>query len=127
MKPATKAYLDKTKDNIHASEALIGLGHFDIAASRAYYAMFYAAAALLTEEGEELSSHGAVQAAFGRRFAKTGRLDVRFHRYLIDAYRERQAADYDAPAEVGAEEAKILLNQAKEFLVAVGTLLNEKK
>jgi len=55
MQPATKAYLDKAKNNIQASEALINLSHFDIAASRAYYAMFYAAEALLIEGGEEHS------------------------------------------------------------------------
>ncbi len=126
MREATKAFLDKAQDNIEACEALIGLGHFDIAASRAYYAMFYAASALLIEEGEEHASHGAVQGAFGRLYAKSGRLDPKFHRYLIDAYRERQAADYDAPAEVGAEEAKILLNQAKEFLSAIEGLLGHR-
>jgi uncharacterized protein (UPF0332 family) len=74
MQPAAKAYLDKSKNNIHAIEVLIGTDHFEIVASRAYYAMFYAALALLIEEGEEHSSHGAVQSAFGRLFARTGRI-----------------------------------------------------
>jgi uncharacterized protein (UPF0332 family) len=123
MKEQTKAYLEKAKKNIWASLDLIRNGHYEIAASRAYYAMFYTAEALLFEEGEEFSSHGAVHGAFGIRFAKTGRLDSKFHRYLIDAYRERQAADYDAPAEVGLEEAQALVDRAKEFLAAGETLL----
>lgn len=123
MKAQTRAYLDKAKENIKAGLDLIRDGHYEIAASRAYYAMFYAAEALLSEEGEEFSSHGAVHGAFGKRFTKTGRLDAKFHRYLIDAYRERQAADYDAPAEVGSEEAQTLVNQAKEFLTAAEALL----
>ena len=123
MKAQTKAYLDKARENINASVDLIHSGHFEIAASRAYYAMFYATEALLSEEGDEFSSHGAVHGAFGQRFTKTGRLDAKFHRYLIDAYRERQAADYDAPAEVGKEEADILVNQAREFLTAAEKLV----
>lgn len=55
--------------------------------------MFYTVEALLVEEGKEFSSHGAVHGAFGILFTRTGRLDAKFHRYLIDAYRERQAAD----------------------------------
>lgn len=123
MKAQTKAFLDKAKENVDACEDLIRTGHFEIAASRAYYAMFYTASALLAEEGEDLSSHGAVQSAFGQRFAKTGRLDAKYHRYLIDAYRERQAADYDAPAEVSQQDAENLTNQAKEFLTAARELL----
>ncbi len=123
MKTQTKAYLDKARENINASADLIRSGHFEIAASRAYYAMFYTAEALLTEEDEEFSSHGAVHGAFGQRFTKTGRLDAKFHRYLIDAYRERQAADYDAPAEVEKADAEILVNQAREFLAASEVLM----
>lgn len=123
MKAQTRAYLEKAKENIKAGLDLIRDEHYEIAASRAYYAMFYTAEALLAEEGEEFSSHGAVHGAFGKRFTKTGRLDAKFHRYLIDAYRERQAADYDAPAEVGLEEAQTLVSQAKEFLAAGEALL----
>ncbi len=125
MKEQTRAFLDKAKENIDACGDLIRTGHFEVAASRAYYAMFYTAEALLAEEGEEFSSHGAVHSAFGQRFAKSGRLDTKFHRYLIDAYRERQAADYDAPAEVGSEEAETLLDQAKELLNAAYGLLGK--
>ena len=118
MKAHCKALFDKAERNIEACSELIRTGHFDIAASRAYYAMFYIAEAVLAEEGEEFSSHGEVHGAFGRLFAKTGRLDAKFHRFLIDAYRERQAADYDAPAEVEEEEARSLLDQAADFLLA---------
>ena len=116
MKEQTRALLEKARENVAACEDLLRTNHFEIVVSRAYYAMFYIAEALLIEEGEEFSSHGAVQGAFGRIFAKSGRIDPKFHRYLIDAYRERQAADYDAPAEVGREEAETFLNRAKEFL-----------
>jgi uncharacterized protein (UPF0332 family) len=52
----------------------------------------------------------------GERFTKTGRIDVQFHRYLLDAYRARQSADYDAPADVSEEDAKTLVKRAEEFL-----------
>ncbi|MHB8995964.1 MAG: HEPN domain-containing protein [Armatimonadota bacterium] len=63
--------------------------------SRAYYAIFHTAEALLASLDLEFSSHQAVIWAFGREFAKTGRLDPKFHRYLRLAFDERQIADYD--------------------------------
>jgi len=56
MKEQSKALLDKAAENLIASQDLIHNGHFEIAASRAYYAMFYAAEASLLEEDLEFSS-----------------------------------------------------------------------
>lgn len=114
MKAQARLYLDIARENIQASTNLIRDGHLEIAASRAYDAMFYTAEALLAEEGKAFSSHDVVFGAFGHLFAKTGRLDAKFYRYLIDAYHERQAAN-----------AETLANQAKEFLEAAEALLGE--
>lgn len=64
----------KAKDNLEAAELLIEEGFIDIAASRAYYAMFYLPEVLLMRKGLSYSSHSAVIAAFGKEFAKTGEL-----------------------------------------------------
>ena len=42
---------------------------YDIAVSRAYYAMFYCAEALLDADGLAFSSHAAVVSGFGLHFA----------------------------------------------------------
>ena len=123
MKEQSQALLDKAGENLEASKDLIRGGHYEIAASRAYYTMFYGAEALLLEEGFEFSSHSAVHGAFGERFAKTGRLDPAFHRFLLDAYRARQSADYDAPADVSREDAETLVSRAGEFIRAATHLL----
>lgn len=56
--------------------------------------MFYAATALLHSEGIAVSKHSAVIAQVGEHFAKTGRIPLHLHRFLIDMFDERQAADY---------------------------------
>ena len=118
------ALLEKAAENILAAEELVRTRLYAIATSRAYYAMFYAAEALLVSEGREFSSHGAVHAAFGEHFAKTGKLNIKFHRYLVDAFRERQAADYDAPSEVSRSDANTQIKRAKEFVEAVRKFLS---
>ena len=76
VREASRALLDKALESLAASRDLVSTRHFEVAASRAYYAMFYAAEAVLLEEGLEFSSHGAVHGAFGERFASTGRLST---------------------------------------------------
>jgi uncharacterized protein (UPF0332 family) len=54
------------------------------------HAMFYTAEALLANRDLTFSSHGSMHGAFGKEFAKTEELDPKFHRWLIDAFRQRQ-------------------------------------
>lgn len=85
MSPPQPPWLEKSRRFLRSASALLELGDPDSAVGRAYYAMFHAAEALLLSKGLEFSSHGAVQSAYGREFAKTGLLRVRFHRALLDA------------------------------------------
>jgi uncharacterized protein (UPF0332 family) len=104
---------------LHAAELLQREGYLDFAASRLYYAMFYAAEALLLDHGLSFSSHSAVIAAFGREFAKTRVLDPRLHRYLLDAQDIRNLGDYGVGIGVTAEQIEQLRDWAQEFLEAV--------
>ncbi len=70
----------KAKESLDAALLLHDKKYFSFSASRAYYAMFYAAEALLAGIGLSFSSHGAVIGVFGREFAKTGKIDPKFHR-----------------------------------------------
>lgn len=59
--------------------------------------MFYAAEALLSEQGEEFKTHGAVHAAFGKLFAKTVEMDAKFRRWMLDAFDQRLQSDFSRP------------------------------
>jgi len=54
----------KARDSIRGAELMARDGLYDFAVSRAYYAMFYAAEALLLGEGLQFSSHAAVSPDF---------------------------------------------------------------
>jgi uncharacterized protein (UPF0332 family) len=66
MKQQIKVILDKAGSSLEASKLLARQGYLDFAASRAYYAMFYTAEALLLQRGLSFSSHSAVIAAYGK-------------------------------------------------------------
>ncbi len=93
MKKKTEQLFDKTQDAIESAELLLRGNKNSFAAGRAYYAMFYVAEALLYEKGMEFRKHSGVHAAFGKHFAKTGEMDSKFHRYLLDAFESRLEAE----------------------------------
>ena len=125
MKSETQALLQKAHESVDAASLLLSEAYWAFAASRAYYAMFYAAQALLLEKGLSFSSHSAVIAAFGKEFAKSGVLDARFHRYLLDGQDLRNAGDYDVGTAVTEVQAQEVLAWATEFLAMAELILTK--
>jgi uncharacterized protein (UPF0332 family) len=116
--------LKKAQENISAAQLLLNEGHEEIAASRAYYAMFYIAEALLFSKGMAFNSHSAVIAGFGREFSKTNLLPPEFHRYLMDAFETRQISDYDIDIELSQNRASEIIERARLFLMAASEYLS---
>ena len=116
MKEYTRKLLDKSLDSIEASQGLMNMGKAEIAAGRAYYAMFYVAEALLGEKGLHFSQHGQVIGAYGLHFAKTKELDPKYHRWLADAFDTRVVGDYDVDTGITTTIVAEMINQAGEFL-----------
>jgi uncharacterized protein (UPF0332 family) len=116
MNPEVGALLEKAKRSRKAASRLLKDGDVDFAASRAYYAMFYVAEALLLSKNLSFSSHAAVIANFGKEFAKPGILNAKFHKYLIDAQDRRNVGDYSIRDAVSREQVEEMLAWIKEFL-----------
>jgi len=116
MTPEQDALLRKARSSLLAARTLADQAFYDFAVSRAYYTMFYLAEAFLLEEGLAFSKHSAVIAAFGQRFAKTGRVPVEFHRYLIEGMDSRNIGDYDTGPGLSANEAAEQIRRAGQFL-----------
>lgn len=115
----------RAQSSLSAAQLLIDNDYPLEAVSRAYYAMFYAATALLHTEGINVARHSAVISQVGQRFTKTGRLTPRLHRLLLDMFDERQLADYSG---AGFDEERVTLDlqSASEFVGAVQQYLEEQ-
>lgn len=118
MQDEIEPILAKARESIDAAETLLQDHRPGFAVSRAYYAMFYIAEALLLKKGLAFSKHGAVIAAFGEHFAKPGVLDPLFHQHLIEAFDKRQIGDYAFDEEIAPEDARRHISRAREFLDA---------
>lgn len=119
MTEQMKELLEKSERSIAAAKLLVNDDYYDFAASRAYYAMFYAVEALLLSINCEFSKHSAVISAFGKEFVKTGMIEVRFHRAIIDAFDLRNAGDYGNTNEVTNELARKTIEDAASLLAEV--------
>jgi uncharacterized protein (UPF0332 family) len=120
------AYLEKAARSFDAAGVLLANGDVDFAASRAYYGCFYVAEALLFDEGLSVSTHAGVIGEYGRLFAKTGRLDRRFHRLLNRSFRARQSADYDMDFDLDDAEVHEMIEEGKEFPAVATYYLGRK-
>lgn len=127
MNEHSRKLLDRALDAIEAAEGLMNMNKMEIAAGRAYYAMFYVAEAFLESKGLEFSQHGQVIGAYGVHFAKTKELDPKFHRRLVDAFDIRVMGDYDVEESISAQIVTTLNNQAREFLVAAREYLDKQQ
>jgi uncharacterized protein (UPF0332 family) len=110
--------LHKADRYLAYADLLAAAGDYDSAVSRAYYAAFFLGELLLDAIGQSYSSHRAVISAYGREFAKTGRLDPRFHRMLISAFQKRQHADYLPESGLIADDVSALVAEIRQFRVA---------
>jgi hypothetical protein len=97
------------------------------AASRAYYAVFHAARALLFTAGIEPKSHRGLVALVGEHFVKPGRLSPELGRVLSRMQRDREDADYLSGAVFTPAETAEMLTRAEQFLAAVRRLVAPPK
>ncbi len=95
--------------------------------SRAYYAMFYAASALLRSKGIVAKSHRGVIAKFGLEFVKKGVVEAYYAKALALAESLRERADYDSTFRPTPEEAEEIVKEARRFVERVEKALEELK
>jgi len=111
-----KALVTKAEDSVRAAELLTRDGYHGFAVSRAYYAMFYIAEAMLLERGLRFTSHAGVISAFGQHFSRTRKVPSEFHQHLLAAQDGRTEGDYDIHPKLTAEDAALAIRRAHEFI-----------
>jgi len=121
-----KLLIERAQEDLGAAAHLLQEGHNEIAASRIYYAMFYAAQAALLQRDLEFGKHSAVIARFGKEFAKTGDLDPGHLNALQNAFTLRNEGDYsllrlsDGDVRPRLDEARALVADVRAMLEKQG-------
>lgn len=115
MYELTERNLDKASRAVRAATVLLDAGHPDFAASRAYYAQVYLAAALLNEEDLEVAEHLDLHGRVAARFARSKWIDRDILSWLDEAQRLQRLADYDVAGSVSHQQARLAIEHARAF------------
>ncbi len=91
--------------------------------NRAYYAMFYAALALLQKAGKVPSKHVGVISLFDTEFVLKGMLPKELSKTFHKAFELRQVSDYKSVTHVSNDKAVETLQNAKRFADEVRVFL----
>jgi hypothetical protein len=94
------------------------------AVTRAYFAVFHAARALLLSLGIEPRSHRAVVGLLGQHFVRTNRLPSHLARLVSRLQRDREDADYLATAVFTLAESEAAVRDAAQFLASAQAILD---
>jgi uncharacterized protein (UPF0332 family) len=109
-------YLSLATEDLAAAQDNLQLGHLRVAVSRAYYAMFYAATAILGSRGLWRSKHQGLIAAFGEYLVKPGVVEAKYGRMLHDAFETRLDSDYAPYPDLNEDSAMQVIANAEDFV-----------
>lgn len=118
--------LHKARSKIAAAEDCRRLGHLDDAISRCYYAMYHAAAAVLSTRGIDPRTHQGLLTMFGEHFIKSGLIDKRFLKMLRRVKEVRENGDYGIAFKPTVEETEETIAVSKEFVSEMERFLTDK-
>ena len=119
--------LKDARESLEAARILLEKGFYRDAISRAHYAMFYVASALLRARGIVTKSHRGVIAKFGLEFVDTGMVERCYAKALSLAETSREKADYDPTYRPREEEAEAIVGDAERFIERIEKALREMR
>jgi uncharacterized protein (UPF0332 family) len=111
--------IKSSQERLEAAEILLKNRKIVDSISRAYYAMFHAARALLYLYGVEPRTHEGVIREFSRIITEEKLMDKKFGRNLRQAFEMRESGDYRVGVIFEEEDAKDVLEKAKEFVMQI--------
>ncbi|MCK4224922.1 MAG: HEPN domain-containing protein [candidate division Zixibacteria bacterium] len=120
-----KDFIKKAEKFLSTAERALDDGDYDSCVSRCYYAMFYMTEVLLLTKGLKASSHKGVLSLFGQHFVKTGIFEKELGKALNDAFDKRLIGDYGIGFTIAEEEARKLLETARDFVDRIKCHLDE--
>lgn len=103
-------------DKLRLAKKLLTDKEYRDAISRAYYAMYHIAKAILFLKGKDPYTHRGVNIFFNKIFTKTKIIDKKYSYMLARAQEKREDSDYDIIIEPTQKEAQETVKNAEEFI-----------
>ncbi|MEW6367498.1 MAG: HEPN domain-containing protein [Acidobacteriota bacterium] len=114
-----------SRDELDAARILLRERKYRQALSRAYYAVFYAAVAVLESKGIRRAKHSGVQSAFGQSFVKDGIIEPEYSDIYARVRESRELSDYERGFVPPAELATEKIDEAEKFVARMERYLSD--
>ena len=121
-----KTYLDAAHEALAGSQYNLDGGYYAIAVNRAYYAVFYAANALLATKGLARGKHSGTISAFRQSFIKPGLIEPEYSTIYGSLMDDRHVSDYDMDTSIEPERAESDVESARKFVARIETCLRQE-
>lgn len=118
--------LDMAKERLESAKLLLDNNSYKDSIGRSYYAIFTAARALLAMDEEDFARHAGVISYFQKTYIKSGVFDVKYSRYISEAFQIRNNTDYADFYIVSREDAEEQYQRAVEFYDTIGEYLQKQ-
>ena len=123
MEEKVDSLLSKSQKYLRSAAVLFELEDFDSCASRAYFAMFYAAQAMLLNETQAFSSKQGIRSSFIDQFVEKGPLPSRAGEAFERASELQEAGDYASDFAVPQTDAEHILAESEAFVNSITNLI----
>ncbi len=124
-KEVVKFRLEKANKTFAEISTLIENEFYRTAANRLYYACFYAATALLINDGYETHTHSGVKTLLGLHYFSTEKIEKVFGKMYRQLFNLRQTGDYEDWTDIEAEDIKPFLVPAEKFIETIENLIKQ--
>ena len=120
-------YVEHARQMLEVAHHNLTDGFYASAVNRAYYAIFYAANALLATKGLARSKHSGVIAAFRQHFIKPGFIESEYSDIYGRVMDDRHKGDYDViETAMDRDRSEADLAHAVQFVQRVERYLREE-
>lgn len=121
-----KLYIENADESLSVAQLNLSNDFYPAAINRAYYAIFYAANAVLATKKLARSKHSGVLSAFRQNFIKTGVLPTELSTIYGQVMDDRHEGDYEIMTATSNDDALIDVQQARQFVDEVKTWLRKE-
>lgn len=111
-----KSRVDLAKEKIEAAKKLLESGFYRDSVSRAYYAMYHLAKAVLVLQDKNPYSHRGVKILLASELVRHGLMDKDIYNLFVLAKEKREDADYRELIKITKKDAVKAVENAEIFI-----------
>jgi uncharacterized protein (UPF0332 family) len=119
--------LQKAKETFAEIAILIENKLWRTAANRLYYACFYAASALLINDGLQTHTHNGVKSVLSLHYIKENKFDKSLIKLYGQLFNMRQRGDYEDWVIIEEEDITPLVEPSEKFIVEIERFINQTR